>query len=158
MAVSRRIKTGGMSGNHQLGRVRRTPDRRYSSRHDETGAFINDEEETEETTYSSVKIESIVPPTGAIFEYIGNTAPDGYLICDGSSIDREKYSDLFNIIGTGFGSENDATFKLPNANDYDLYTCSDKAGSYQGVQEEDTYGPGSTSEVKKIAVSYIIKY
>ena len=38
-------------------------------------------------------------PIGAMMPYAGATAPDGYLLCDGSEIERAKFSDLFDIIG-----------------------------------------------------------
>jgi len=38
-------------------------------------------------------------PIGAMMPYAGATAPDGYLFCDGSEIERAKFSDLFDIIG-----------------------------------------------------------
>lgn len=43
------------------------------------------------------------------------TAPDGWLICDGSQISRTTYSDLFLAIGTTFGSgDGSTTFTLPD--------------------------------------------
>lgn len=43
------------------------------------------------------------------------TAPDGWLICDGSQISRTTYSDLFSVIGTTFGSgDGSTTFTLPD--------------------------------------------
>jgi microcystin-dependent protein len=57
-------------------------------------------------------------PLGAILPYAGATPPDGYLLCDGSEIERAKYGDLYDIIGviyngsaalTGVG-----TFRLPD--------------------------------------------
>ena len=41
-------------------------------------------------------------PIGAIVCYAGSTAPDGYLFCDGSEIERAKFSDLFDIIGVTY--------------------------------------------------------
>ena len=38
-------------------------------------------------------------PIGAMIPYAGATAPDGYLFCDGSEIERAKFSDLFDVIG-----------------------------------------------------------
>lgn len=38
----------------------------------------------------------------------------GWLICDGSSISRSDYAELFNIIGTSFGSDSSTTFNIPN--------------------------------------------
>ena len=43
------------------------------------------------------------------------TAPDGWLICDGSQVSRTTYSDLFSVIGTTFGSgDGSTTFTLPD--------------------------------------------
>jgi len=55
-----------------------------------------------------------VPP-GMISPYGGNTAPAGYLMCDGSNQSRTTYADLFSIIGTTFGNgDGNNTFNLPN--------------------------------------------
>jgi microcystin-dependent protein len=41
---------------------------------------------------------------------------EGWVICDGRSISRTEYSDLFSVIGTSFGTpDDDLTFKLPDA-------------------------------------------
>ena len=54
-------------------------------------------------------------PIGGIVQYAGSTAPDGYLICDGSAISRTTYADLFNVIGTYYGTgDGSTTFNLPN--------------------------------------------
>lgn len=54
-------------------------------------------------------------PIGEITEYAGSVAPENYLICDGSAISRETYSELFAVIGTTYGSGNGSTtFNLPN--------------------------------------------
>ena len=37
-------------------------------------------------------------PTGGIVEYAGTTAPNGWLLCDGSAISRTTYADLFEVI------------------------------------------------------------
>lgn len=39
---------------------------------------------------------------------------NGWIDCDGRSLSRETYSDLFTIIGTSFGSNDGTTFKLPD--------------------------------------------
>ena len=52
---------------------------------------------------------------GEIRMYSGSSAPTGWLICDGSAVSRTTYSDLFNIIGTTYGSgDGSTTFNLPN--------------------------------------------
>jgi hypothetical protein len=46
--------------------------------------------------------------------YYGATAPDGWLLIDNSFVSRELYPELFNAIGTTFGS-GVGTFRLPPA-------------------------------------------
>lgn len=56
-----------------------------------------------------------VVKAGSIILWAGTTAPDGYLICDGSAVSRTLYSDLFNSIGVTYGAGDGATtFNLPN--------------------------------------------
>jgi microcystin-dependent protein len=59
-------------------------------------------------------------PTGTIIAYASNGAlPDGYLSCDGSAVSRTTYADLFDAIGTTWGSGNGSTtFNLPSLNGY----------------------------------------
>lgn len=53
--------------------------------------------------------------TGSVIMYAGSTAPKGWLLCDGSIVNRSVYSDLFGIIGTTYGVGNGSTtFNLPN--------------------------------------------
>lgn len=53
--------------------------------------------------------------TGKIEWFAFNTAPDGYLVCNGANVSRETYADLFAVIGTTFGSgDGSTTFALPN--------------------------------------------
>ena len=54
-------------------------------------------------------------PVGSIIAFAGNTLPKGYLLCDGSTISRTTYKDLFDVIGTTYGTGNGSTtFTLPN--------------------------------------------
>lgn len=54
-------------------------------------------------------------PIGAIVPYGGNTAPSGFLICDGSAVSRTTYSDLYAVIGTKYGpGDGSTTFNLPD--------------------------------------------
>ena len=46
---------------------------------------------------------------------ITSAIPDGWEICNGAEISRQDYADLFDIIGTTFGSGNGSdTFNLPD--------------------------------------------
>ena len=52
---------------------------------------------------------------GSILSYAGQSVPDGYLICDGTEISRTTYTNLFNVLGTAWGSGNTTTtFNLPD--------------------------------------------
>jgi microcystin-dependent protein len=57
-------------------------------------------------------------PIGAILPFAGGTTPDGYLLCDGSEVERSKYSDLYDIIGVTFNGSaallGFGTFRLPD--------------------------------------------
>lgn len=54
-------------------------------------------------------------PVGSIQAYGGLTAPNNWLICDGSAVSRTDYKELFQIIGVTYG-EGDGltTFNLPD--------------------------------------------
>lgn len=54
-------------------------------------------------------------PTGAITQYAGSSAPSGWLICDGSPIDRTDFAALFAIVGSTYGNGNGVdTFNIPD--------------------------------------------
>ena len=53
-------------------------------------------------------------PTGTILAYGGNTAPSGYLVCDGSSLPVQNYSALALVIGGSFGTAGALYFNLPD--------------------------------------------
>ena len=57
-------------------------------------------------------------PIGAILPYAGSTAPNGYLFCDGSEIERAKFSDLFDVIGNLYNGSGALvgvnTFRIPD--------------------------------------------
>lgn len=54
-------------------------------------------------------------PIGSIQAYGGTTAPNGWLICDGSAVSRTDYKELFQAIGISFGEgDGDTTFNIPD--------------------------------------------
>lgn len=57
-------------------------------------------------------------PIGTILPFAGATAPYGYLLCDGSEQEIAKYRDLYNVIGTTYGTpfrgQPGLTFVLPD--------------------------------------------
>jgi len=54
-------------------------------------------------------------PTGTIVAYGGTVAPDGWLLCNGTTVDRTTFANLFGVISTRFGIGNGTTtFGLPD--------------------------------------------
>ena len=54
-------------------------------------------------------------PSGVVSAFAGSSAPSGWLLCDGSTVSRTTYSDLFAVIGTTYGSgDGSTTFTLPS--------------------------------------------
>jgi microcystin-dependent protein len=68
--------------------------------------------------YASTKYSASGVKTGTIVSYGSNTAPDGFLDCDGTAVSRTTYSALFAIIGTTYGTgDGSTTFNLPDLQD-----------------------------------------
>jgi len=56
-------------------------------------------------------------PAGTVFIFTGDTTkiPDGWFLCNGKTIGRVQYSDLFNVIDTAWGNGNGSTtYNLPD--------------------------------------------
>lgn len=57
-------------------------------------------------------------PIGTILPYAGTNAPYGYLLCDGSEVERTKFSDLYDVVGTTYNGSATlvgvSTFRLPD--------------------------------------------
>ena len=56
----------------------------------------------------------LLVPTGSITAFAGSSSPDGWLICDGSSLLRSGYPTLFAVLGTTYGFVDGTHFNLPN--------------------------------------------
>lgn len=54
-------------------------------------------------------------PSGTIIAFGGATAPEGWVLCDGSTLNRTTYSALYSAIGNAWGSgDGSSTFHLPD--------------------------------------------
>lgn len=73
-------------------------------------------------------------PVGTVIPYGGDTAPTGWLICDGSAISRTTYAGLFDVLGTAFGAGNGTTtFNIPDLRGkFPLGTATSGTGSTRG--------------------------
>jgi microcystin-dependent protein len=55
-------------------------------------------------------------PIGQVVAFAGSTAPTGWLLCDGATISRTEYAQLFSLVGITYGAGNGSTtFALPDA-------------------------------------------
>lgn len=60
------------------------------------------------------QIASLTPaPIGSIQMWPSDTLPIAYKLCDGSSLDKTEYAELYAILGTTYGGSGN-TFNLPN--------------------------------------------
>ena len=54
-------------------------------------------------------------PIGMIMQYAGTSIPERWMKCEGQTLSRTDYSELFSVIGTTYGSgDGSTTFNLPN--------------------------------------------
>lgn len=55
-------------------------------------------------------------PIGAILPFAGSVVPTGYLLCDGSEVERTRFTDLYDVIGNTYGTPSVGvnTFKIPD--------------------------------------------
>ena len=76
---------------------------------------LNLMQENIETAINSIELSGGGDEVGTVKMFSGSTAPQGWLICDGSAISRSEYAELFSAIGTTYGSGNGTTtFNIPN--------------------------------------------
>lgn len=54
------------------------------------------------------------PYVGEIRIFAGNFAPAGWMFCEGQLVPIAEYETLFNLIGTTYGGDGQATFALPD--------------------------------------------
>lgn len=77
-------------------------------------AFVYDGTNWVDIAQSTADLSTVLP-AGIVSPYAGSTAPSGYLLCDGSAINRVDYARLFTAIGTAYGVGNGSTtFNLPD--------------------------------------------
>jgi microcystin-dependent protein len=84
-------------------------------------------------------------PTGAVNTFAMNSAPTGWLSCDGSLISRTTYSGLFSVVGTLYGvGDGSTTFNLPDLRGE--FIRGFDAG--RGVDSGRSFGTAQSDELK----------
>lgn len=76
---------------------------------------------------------------GEIRQYAGNTAPEGWALCDGQLLSVKEHEVLFNLIGTRFGGDGTTHFAVPDLRSrVALHASNSYPLSAKGGQEEVT--------------------
>lgn len=58
---------------------------------------------------------ALLLPPGMVAPYTASSAPTGWLMCEGATVSRTTYANLFAVVGTNFGSgDGSTTFHLPD--------------------------------------------
>lgn len=95
-------------------------------------------------------------PIGVILIFPYECAPDGFIPCDGRSLNKQEFRNLYDLIGDIFGADA-TTFRIPDlrgkfVRGYDnsgIYDCNHPFGKYQmdaiqGHSHKTTWGNQST--------------
>jgi microcystin-dependent protein len=104
-------------------------------------------------------------PVGAILPHAAaiGTVPDGYLLCNGHYLSRDPapvgYKELFDVIGTNYGSNSNTNFRLPNLTGGNVL----QFGTGEAPNSQFWYLTGSQTDssganLSALATNYIIKY
>lgn len=66
-------------------------------------------------TQADARYLGLAVPSGAVFHFAMQTAPAGYLVCNGAAVSRTAFAALFAAIGTLYGTgDGSTTFNLPD--------------------------------------------
>ncbi len=80
-------------------------------------------------------------PIGSIIPFGGDTAPNGWFLCQGQSISRTTYAELFAVIGTSFGAgDGSTTFNIPDMRE--VVPVGSGTSARSGIATHDTYSVG----------------
>ena len=95
----------------------------------------------------------ITNPAGTILMFGGTSAPTGFLLCDGSAVDRSTFADLFAVVGETFGAgDTTTTFNLPDLRGEFVRGWDAMGGSAKGVDSGRAFG--STQNSTNLAHSH----
>lgn len=87
-----------------------------------------------------------VTPVGSIQAFAGNTPPEGWFFCDGTSISRTIYADLFDVIGVYWGTEDANSFRVPDLRGQFLRGVSDATGNDPDTETRYSLHPGGNTQ------------
>ena len=85
-------------------------------------------------------------PTGTILAAASTTIPLGYLACEGASVSRTTYADLFAVIGTTYGNVDANTFNVPDYRGEFLRGWDNGSGNDPDAASRTDAGGGGTGD------------
>ena len=75
-------------------------------------------------------------PTGSVMAYATTTAPDGWLLANGTAVSRTTYASLFSVLGVSYGvGDGSTTFNLPNITGRNIIMASSTQSSVDTLGE-----------------------
>jgi len=92
-------------------------------------------------------------PVGEVIQTASDNNPAGYLKCDGRSVKRSDYPELFKKIGTTYGSVDNEHFNLPTENDVNTVSTNDLNGALTNCMQFN-YIQLNAGETLKITSSW----
>jgi len=85
-------------------------------------------------------------PVGAVEAFAGSSAPNGWLLCDGTAVSRTTYSSLFSVVSTTFGvGDGSTTFNVPDLRG----RVPMGAGTGTGLNASGTGAPTGTAQTAR---------
>ena len=105
-----------------------------------------DQTKTDQLLSAMKNLGKMVVPIGTVVFYLGTTIPDGYLLCNGASLLRTEYPELFEVLGAKCGSVDSAHFTLPDTHHRFLEgtTTLSEVGSYIAAGLPNIYSQCNT--------------
>ena len=98
-------------------------------------------------TYVSTYVDTYAIPVGSIVSVAMETPPTNFLECDGSTISRTTYADLFSAIGDVFGvGDGSTTFEIPDLRGYFLRGWDHGAAVDPDAATRTDSGDGTTGD------------
>lgn len=85
-------------------------------------------------------------PVGEIIIWPASTAPNGFVECDGSSLLRTEYADLFAVIGITYGNADSTHFNVPDMRGYFVRGWDNSAGNDPDSSSRTDRGDGTTGD------------
>lgn len=81
-------------------------------------------------------------PVGSVVAYAGSEEPDGWLVCDGRSLDKNdaRYRSLFDMLGVSHGGDASPTFQIPDYRGMFLRGVSGPSGRDPDADQRTTPG------------------